>query len=116
MNIPESMIEAAAQGLAFSIVGYNAAPSADTTAHALAALTAALATCTVREEWRAKIAHPDGTVLSRTKWWRDRRDADTFVDLVMRGHVTYPDPWIVTVESRLVIETAAIPQPERTTP
>ena len=78
-----------------------------------AGLTAALATCTVREQWRAKISRP--TAATYTVWWQDRGDAESFVALFHRGHLGRDSSATVTVESRLVIETAAIPQPERTT-
>jgi hypothetical protein len=123
MNIPESTIQAAARAL-YGFVkplddegrfdDYDTDdPAVQRTCRegAAAILVAALATCTVREQWRAKIAHASGSV-SVTMWFgQQEHAADEATWLQSR----YPDARYASVESRLVIETAAIPQPERTT-
>jgi len=74
-------------------------------------LAAALSGCTIREQWRAKITHRDGTV-DHTVWYLSRDAAEKSGEYETRRHYT----GTVTVEHRLIITTppAAIPQPERT--
>jgi len=108
MNIPEAMIQAAAD------VVLALRDQATVTRVAREALTAALATCTVREEWRIRCVEPGGRVTSYASWTEDRDEAEVWLTWQLNNR-----PHRATdLEHRLIIETepVAIPQPERTTP
>jgi len=114
-DIPDTLTEAAAAYCAWpydepSPTNGNRPNEADY-AYARGVLAAALSVCTVRDEWRARITHRDGTV-DHTVWYLSRDAAEKSGEYETRRHYT----GTVTVEHRLIITTppAAIPQPERT--
>jgi hypothetical protein len=113
ITLPPAMIEAAAERLSLEATGYWDGNGEDVRDEyrslARAVLTAALSTCTIREEWRLDTAYADGNQGYAGWAWRQSRQQVESDAQIWRDH--YPDA-VVTVEHRLVIETA----PERTTP
>jgi hypothetical protein len=107
MNLPSTLVEAAARGLhahdlAVQEPSWSEMEDYDRDSYRSAVCTtlaAALSTCTVREEWRAKITYEDGG--GGHTGWVVRPDLVFGVD-----YLTRMNPGArTTVERRLVIET-----------